>query len=413
MAQAHADTAGTTSASLKPALVMGLASSFTLIDLFAPQAITPTLGGAFHQTPQVTGIAVNAAVIGMAISGLLSSLFADRLDRKAVIVGSLLVLGIPTILIGYTSTLPVFAGLRMVQGCTMAAGFAVAIAYVAEQWGSTGEAPTVMAGYVTGNIAGQILGRILMGFLAQYLDWHRAFLILGALNLLGGCLLWTLLPRSRRRREPHTGSPFLPLATHLRDARLLGCFFVGFLILVCFVGAFTYSGFDLTIRFGLSPSMLGIAYTVFALGLTSTPVAGLAIRHCTHRIALLIGSVTTAGGMLMTMVNDLAVVLAGLALASAGLFFCQAVATAFTGHSAARFKAAAGGLYLASYYTGGIAGAAWIGSVYANWGWPGSAYIIAAFSLIMAATATLAWNVPQADLGASGDNGAATIHLIR
>ena len=54
MAQAVADTAGRNSAPLKPALVMGLASSFTLIDLFAPQAITPTLGGAFHQTPQVT-----------------------------------------------------------------------------------------------------------------------------------------------------------------------------------------------------------------------------------------------------------------------------------------------------------------------------------------------------------------------
>ena len=73
----------------------------------------------------------------------------------------------------------------------MVASFAVAIAYVAEQWGSTGEAPTVMTGCVTANIAGQILGRMLMGFLAQYVDWHRAFLTLGALNLLGGFLLWT------------------------------------------------------------------------------------------------------------------------------------------------------------------------------------------------------------------------------
>lgn len=396
MAQAHADKVDMASAWLKPALVMGLASSFTLIDLFAPQAITPTLGGAFHQTPQATGIAVNAAVVGMAISGLLSSLFADRLDRKAVIVGSLLLLGIPTMLIGYTSTLPVFAGLRMLQGCLMSASFAVTIAYVAEQWGSTGEAPTVMAGYVTGNIAGQILGRMLMGFLAEYLDWHRAFLILGALNLLGGLLLWSLLPRSRHKREPQSGSLFLPLAMHLRDTRLLGCFFVGFLILVCFVGTFTYSGFDLTVRFGLSPSMLGMAYTVFAFGLISTPIAGLAIRHCTHRIALLFGAVMTASGILITLADRLALVLAGLALTAAGLFFCQAVATAFTGHSADRFKAAAGGLYLASYYTGGIAGAAWIGSVYASWGWRGSAYVIAASSLVMAATAMLAWKVSQA-----------------
>ncbi len=379
------------SGSAWPTVLMGLASSFTLADLFAPQAITPAIGASFHQTPQATGVAVNAAVLGMAASGLLSSLFADRLNRKAVIVGSLLALCLPTVFIGYASGLLSFAGWRAVQGCLMAASFAASIAYIAEQWDNSGQAPTVMAGYVTGNIAGQIVGRILMGVLAEYVDWQRAFLVLGGINLLGGLLLLALLPPARQKPEPPVGPLLLPIGIHLRDARLRGCFCVGFLILVCFIGTFTYIGYDLTARFGLSPSMLGTAYGVFIVALLSTPTAGLAVRHLSHRSALAIGATVAAAGILLTLASSLMLVLAGLALAACGLFFCQAVATAFTGHSAVRFKAAAGGLYLASYYTGGLVGAAFIGVVYTNWGWAGSVWVMVAFSLVMSVVAIRTW----------------------
>ena len=59
----------------------------------------------------------------------------------------------------------------------------------------------------------------------------------------------------------------------------------------------------------------------------------------------------------------------GLALIGVGTFFAQATATGFVSRSATMDRAAAGGMYLASYYFGGLAGAAVLGQVYDRLGW--------------------------------------------
>jgi len=51
------------------------------------------------------------------------------------------------------------------------------------------------------------------------------------------------------------------------------------------------------------------------------------------------------------------------------LFFAQSVATGYVGRTATHDHAAANGLYLASYYLGGIAGAVVIGRVFEAAGW--------------------------------------------
>jgi predicted MFS family arabinose efflux permease len=62
-------------------------------------------------------------------------------------------------------------------------------------------------------------------------------------------------------------------------------------------------------------------------------------------------------------------VLAGLAAMGVGTFFAQAIATGYVGRTASSDRAAASGLYLASYYLGGLVGAAVLGQVYDRLGW--------------------------------------------
>lgn len=57
-------------------IVIGLTAFFTLVDLFATQAILPSLARAYGVTPAAMGFAVNASTMGMAISGLVVSLFS-------------------------------------------------------------------------------------------------------------------------------------------------------------------------------------------------------------------------------------------------------------------------------------------------------------------------------------------------
>jgi YNFM family putative membrane transporter len=391
-----ATPSGVRSGTFIGALIMALASFFTLIDLFGPQAIVPVLTNAFSTTPGRMGIVVNAATLGMAVTGIATACVADRFERKGAMVAALLLLAVPTMLVAFADNLYAFAILRIAQGLFMCVGFMVAIAYIAEEWGASGAAPVVMSAYVTGNVAANMLGRMIAGAAAQHASWHVAFLAMAGLNLSGAALLYAVLPRSRRyRRVGPTLSIVTSMRLHLADPRLKAACLVGFLILFGFIGTFTYVNFRLSRPpFDLSPTVLGLLYAVFVVSLVATPAAGLTIKRFGHRLALLAGSGISVAGVIMTLSDLLPIVMTGLALVGGGTFFCQAVATGFTGHIASHAKGAAGGLYLAAYYTGGIVGALFLAAVYGFWGWSGCVGVIAGAFALMGAVAGLFWDLP-------------------
>ena len=61
--------------------------------------------------------------------------------------------------------------------------------------------------------------------------------------------------------------------------------------------------------------------------------------------------------------------LAGLALVGIGTFFAQATATGFVSRTATADRGSASGLYLASYFFGGLVGSAVLGQVFDRFGW--------------------------------------------
>jgi hypothetical protein len=58
-----------------------------------------------------------------------------------------------------------------------------------------------------------------------------------------------------------------------------------------------------------------------------------------------------------------------MVLVGAGTFFAQAIATGFVGRAAASDRGSASGLYLASYFFGGLIGSAVLGATFEMFGW--------------------------------------------
>ncbi|HEY7687591.1 MAG TPA: MFS transporter, partial [Dongiaceae bacterium] len=114
-------------------LVIGLIAFLTVVDLFATQAILPTLARAYQVTPAAMGAAVNASTFGMAVSGLAVAFFSRRLNRRLGVLISLGLLSIPTALLAVAPDLTAFTVLRILQGIFMAAAFALTLAYLGEQ----------------------------------------------------------------------------------------------------------------------------------------------------------------------------------------------------------------------------------------------------------------------------------------
>src|SRR5215212_1547897 len=89
-------------------LIIDLTAFLTVVDLFATQAILPSLARHYNVTPAAMGFAVNASTMGMAAAGLVVGLFSPHIDRRLGILLSLAILAVPTSLLAVAPNLAVF-----------------------------------------------------------------------------------------------------------------------------------------------------------------------------------------------------------------------------------------------------------------------------------------------------------------
>ncbi len=366
-----------------------LMAFLTLVDLFATQAILPSLAAHYQVGAAAMGLAVNASTFGMAAGALAMALLGMRIDRRLGVSVALALLAVPTLLLAHAPDLASFAALRVVQGLAMSAAFALALSYLSEHC-SAQAAAGAFAAYITGNVASNLFGRLFSATLADHFGLAANFQVFAAMNLAGAVLAWFALRPSMAM--PMSSTPTAPglssvaaLRDHLRQPALRASFAIGFLLLFAFIGTFTYVNFVLrSPPIALAPMSLGFVYFVFAPALITTPLAGRGVARFgaarSFRIALALAGI----GLPLLVLPHLAAVIVGLALVGVGTFYAQATATGFVGRSATHDPGAASGLYLASYFSGGLVGAAVVGSVFENFGWP-AAVVVIGIALALAA----------------------------
>jgi YNFM family putative membrane transporter len=353
------------------AFTIGLTAFLTVVDLFATQAILPALTAAYGVSPAAMGFAVNATTIGMALGGLGVALFGRSIDQRRGILLSLAILAVPTALLAAMPSLPIFTLLRIVQGLCMSTAFALTLAYLGEHT-SASDTASAFAAYITGNVASNLFGRLLAAGAVDHLGLAANFWIFAALNLGGAVLVWFTVERTppMRQMDMSHRSPLTSWLVHLGNPALRVAFAIGFLILFAFIGTFTYVNFVLVRPpFGIDMMMLGIVYFVFLPSVVTTPLAGRAVARFGTRPVLWTSFAIAIAGLPLMLSASIGTLLLGLALVAVGTFFAQATATGFVGRAATIDRGAASGLYLASYFLGGLAGSAVLGQVFDRLGW--------------------------------------------
>ncbi|WEX74095.1 MFS transporter [Sinorhizobium numidicum] len=375
--------------------IIALIAFLTLVDLFAAQAILPSLQTQFDVSRATMGFAVNASTFGMAAASLAVGMFGRGLDRRNGIWISLALLSVPTALLSVTQDITLFACLRVAQGLCMATAFTLTMAYLAERFPAD-RATGALAAYVTGNVASNLFGRILSAAVADVGGLSTNFLTFAFLNLVGAALVWATL-KGTQRMMPHRRMRSVNRSWRalLGDWRLLNVFAIGFLLLFVFIGTYTYVNFRL-IELGLSPMAVGLVYFVFLPSLFTTPLGGLISRTLGSGGGMMATLFAAVLGLLALLSTSLPLVLAGLALVAVGTFLAQALATSQVGRIAAAEKAAASGAYLACYYTGGLFGSLLVGQVYDRFGWNISVLTLIA-TLVLAMLLAAALRADHAD----------------
>lgn len=355
------------------ALMIAALAFLTLVDLFATQAILPSLAHHYGASPASASLAVNASTLGMAVASLAVAFLASKISRRAGVVAALLLLAPTTALLALAPNLEIFAALRVIQGLFMASAFALTLAYLGEHF-SASAAAGVFAAYVTGNVASNLIGRFTAAFFVDHYGLSTNFLAFSALNLAGAALAAVII-------EP--AAPMAMTASPMRQSvsawrrqfqtpGLAVAFAVGFCILFAFVGTFSFVNFVLQ-RPPLSLGMMqvGFVYLVFAPSIVTTALGGAAAARWGHRRAAQVGLALAIVGVLLAAIPNLGTVMGGLALVGVGTFLAQAVVTGYVARAARSDRGTASGLYLASYFSGGLIGSAMLGAVFEAFRWNG------------------------------------------
>jgi YNFM family putative membrane transporter len=373
-----------------PTFPIILAGFTAFLDLYSTQPLLPLLARTFESTNLGVSLTITAPTLAVALAAPFAGRLADRVGLRRVIVGSAFVLAVATALAATSATLSQLIWWRFLQGLATPGIFAVALAYIHEEWPAS-RVGRATALYVSGTVVGGFTGRAVAGVMASDVTWQAGFVALAVLNMAAAAALWAWLPVERRAGPgPKKRGSF---GAHFRHPQLVATYAVGFCVLCSQVAMFTYVPFPLAAPpYNLSSAALGSIFAVYLVGAIVTPFAGRFIDTYGPRVAFSAAVALGVTGALLTVLKPLPVIIAGLSVFATAIFIAQSSATSHVGANAEQDRGFAIGLYSSFYYLGGSAGGAIPALAWSRAGWHGCVALIVAVQIAMLAIALSTWS---------------------
>jgi len=242
----------------------------------------PTL----HITPQQFGLAVSSYAFSAGASGLMAAGFADRFDRKRLLLFFYTGFLLGTLLCALADTFPLLLMARIVTGLFGGVIGSVVLSIATDLF------PLEMRGRVMGFIqtafaASQVLGLPAGLYFANRWDWHAPFLAIIAVAVpVGFIILIWMKPVSAHLTLRQEHSPFLHLAHTVAEPRYRLAFILTMLLPT---GGYMLMPF-------------GTAYIVgnIGLALSTLPTIYLVTGLCTVFVGPLVGKASDSFGKFQT-----------------------------------------------------------------------------------------------------------------
>ncbi|KUN23121.1 MFS transporter [Streptomyces corchorusii] len=164
-------------------------------DLVVLGAIIPTLLKTRHlgMTAGDATTVATLSLVGVAIGAVLVGPLADRLGRRLLLIGSVVLFSVFTLLVPRAGSVTMFAVLRLIAGLGLGACMPVSLTMMAEHMPADRRARAstlTMTGYHTGAVITSLLA------LRVTDDWEVLFYVLGVAGLAVAVVQWFRLPES-------------------------------------------------------------------------------------------------------------------------------------------------------------------------------------------------------------------------
>jgi MFS transporter, YNFM family, putative membrane transport protein len=374
-------------------LAVATAGFAAFVNLYSPQALLPRLASEFHVGPGEISALMTAGTAAIALSAPFSGALADVTGRKRLITAAMFAVVAPTLIMTFAGSVPQLTFWRFVQGMLLPPIFAVAVAYIGDEWPPS-DVARVAGIYISGSSIGGFCGRFIPGLLTDVIGWRVAIRVMALITLIAAIIVAATLPRERNFvRSGGLVSSLIQMVQHFRDRRLVATYAIGFGVLFNFIATFTYVNFHLAAPpYLFSPTLLGALFLTYLVSSPLVPWVGRAIALFGRRPFVLGMIALWMVGALLLLAPPVAVIIVGLTLCAVCGMVCQAVSTGYVTLTAKEGRSSAVGLYASIYYIGGSAGAFLTGLAWASAGWPGCVAVIVAVQAIMALIVAVAWD---------------------
>ncbi|MBO9686067.1 MAG: MFS transporter [Mitsuaria chitosanitabida] len=244
------------------------------------------------------GAVVSAYAFSAGLSGLLTAGFADRYDRKKLLLFFYVGFLLGTLWCGLATSFESLLLARVVTGLFGGVIGSIVMAIVADLF-QPAQRGRVMGLLQGGFAASQVLGLPFAIFLASHFDWHAPFLALVIFGVLGGLVIaFNMKPVDAHLNAPGTGqhSPFGHLLQTVRKPR--------------HQLAFALTALLTTGGFMLMPFASAFVVHNVGIPLTELPVVYLVTGICTLVFSPLIGRMVDRVGAMRVFYTGCAVTVA-------------------------------------------------------------------------------------------------------
>ncbi|MDH5934068.1 MFS transporter [Vibrio splendidus] len=379
---------------------LAIGSFIIFCNLYLFQPILPHMAEHFQVSETQINWLFAATTLGLSISLVPWAIASETFGRKPIILFSLFAIPLIGLSMVFTTTLLQLVIARAFMGIAVAAFAGVAVAYMVEELSPKAFAVAI-GGYIAANSLGGIFGRVLGGLITDYFDWHATVLFFVVGSLIGALYIAYSLP-DQQNFKPQKGLFFhhnRSVVMHLRNRTLWLAMLIGGANFALFVNLYSVMGFRLVSAPHSVP--VGLASLIFLCYLAGTVSSKLSNKW-TLRFdplnGILMGVCISLIGMLISAIDKVPFMLAGLLLISGGAFFAHTLAYSWVSQKAPSAKATATALYLVHYYIGGSLGGFLLLYCWQLFGWNG---VIAGGSIFYVAIFAWVYQLKRLQVSAS------------
>ena len=334
--------------------------------LYTPQPMLPLLSAEFGVSPADSALLVTVTLAPLGLAPIVYGYFLQAIPARTMLRVAVFLLIVNQLAFLAAAEFWHLLVLRFAQGLLMPAIFTSLMTYCATM-APPDKVRKTMGLYIGATILGGFLSRGLSGFVADLLDWHWVFVVMGLLLTP----VWLLLRHIDADAEINFQRLDLrSIRRVLENPLYRTCYLVLFGMFFVFSGVLNLLPFRLgEIAPSMGPLGASLLYTGYLIGIPVAIVSAQLIRALGGvRRALLVGLGANAAGLIAYTLADTVVLFATMVVFASGMFFIHAVLSGLVNELATEHKGVVNGLYVSVYYLSGALGSWLPGYAYLGFG---------------------------------------------